>query len=65
MGPSIGDVADVLRVHTARPAESLARLRDWQILNCLIGKLGRSTARNLALMYAPGPDPSPTLAPFL
>ena len=34
-GPSLGDAAALLRAHTARPAEALARLRDWQILNCL------------------------------
>ena len=61
-GPSIGDVADVLRVHTARPAEALARLRDWQILNCLIGNWD-GHGKNLALMYAPGQS-VPTLAPF-
>ena len=61
-GPSMGDVAEVLRAHAARPAEALARLRDWQILNCLIGNWD-GHGKNLALLYAPG-QAVPTLAPF-
>ena len=51
-GPSVGDVAEVLREHTAHPAEALASLRDWQILNCLIGNWD-GHGKNLALLYAP------------
>ena len=61
-GPSMGDVAEVLRAHVARPVEALARLRDWQILNCLIGNWD-GHGKNLALLYAPG-QTVPTLAPF-
>jgi len=61
-GPSIGDVAELLRAHAARPAEALASLRDWQILNCLIGNWD-GHGKNLALLYAPG-HAVPTLAPF-
>lgn len=61
-GPSIGDVAELLRAHAARPADALARLRDWQILNCLIGNWD-GHGKNLALLYAPG-HAVPTLAPF-
>ena len=61
-GPSIGDVADLLRAHAARPAEALGRLRDWQILNCLVGNWD-GHGKNLALLYAPG-QTVPTLAPF-
>ncbi|MYH29607.1 MAG: type II toxin-antitoxin system HipA family toxin [Acidobacteria bacterium] len=61
-GPSLGDVAELLRTHTAHPAEALAHLRDWQILNCLIGNWD-GHAKNLALLY--GPEQAvPTLAPF-
>ena len=61
-GPSIGDVAELLRAHAARPAEALASLRDWQIFNCLIGNWD-GHGKNLALLYAPG-HAVPTLAPF-
>ena len=61
-GPAMGDVAEVLRAHAARPAEALARLRDWQIFNCLIGNWD-GHGKNLALLYAPG-QTVPTLAPF-
>lgn len=52
-GPSIGDVAELLRAHTARPVEALAGLRDWQIFNSLVGNWD-GHAKNLALLYAPG-----------
>ena len=61
-GPSLGHVAELLRAHVARPAEALARLRDWQILNCLIGNWD-GHGKNLALLYGPG-QAVPTLAPF-
>jgi serine/threonine-protein kinase HipA len=61
-GPSLGDVATLLREHTARPVEMLARLRDWQIFNCLIGNWD-GHGKNLALLYRPG-EAVPNLAPF-
>lgn len=61
-GPSIGDVAVLLREYTARPVEALGRLRDWQIVNYLAGNWD-GHAKNLALIYAPG-QPVPVLAPF-
>ena len=61
-GPSLGDVAELLRTHAARPAETLASLRDWQIFNCLIGNWD-GHGKNLALLYAPD-QAVPTLAPF-
>ncbi len=61
-GPSIGDVAELLREHAARPVEALARLRDWQILNCLVGNWD-GHAKNLALLYAPDQAVA-TIAPF-
>ena len=61
-GPSIGEVAALLRAHTARPVEALARLRDWQIFNCLVGNWD-GHAKNLALSYAPG-EAVARLAPF-
>lgn len=47
-GPSLGDAAELLREHAARPVEALARLRDWQIFNCLVGNWD-GHAKNLAL----------------
>ena len=61
-GPSLGQIAELLRRHTAHPAEALAQLRDWQISNCLIGNWD-GHGKNLALLYAPG-QAVPTLAPF-
>lgn len=61
-GPSIRDVAGVLREHTAQPVTALEYLRDWQIFNYLIGNWD-GHAKNLALLYKP--DQSiPVLAPF-
>lgn len=61
-GPSLADVAALLREHTARPAEALARLRDWQMFNCLAGNWD-GHGKNLALLYLPD-QPAPVLAPF-
>ena len=61
-GPSIRDVAELLREHTARPVEALSHLRDWQILNNLIGNWD-GHAKNLALLYAHG-QVAPVFAPF-
>lgn len=61
-GPCLADVATLLRARTARPAEALARLRDWQMLNCLVGNWD-GHAKNLALLYPEGQS-VPVLAPF-
>lgn len=61
-GPSIRDVAELLREHTARPVVALALLRDWQIHNYLVGNWD-GHGKNLALIYAPD-QAVPTLAPF-
>ncbi len=61
-GPSIKDVAELLREYIVRPAEALSYLRDWQILNLLIGNWDGHT-KNLAIVYPPGRF-GPELAPF-
>jgi len=61
-GPDLEAVAELLRAHVARPVEAIARLRDWQILNFLIGNWD-GHGKNLALLYEPG-QAVPTLAPF-
>lgn len=61
-GPSLAQVADILRAHTDRPAIHIARLRDWQMFNCLIGNWD-GHAKNLALLYPPD-SAVPELAPF-
>ena len=61
-GPTIGQVAEVLREHTARPVEALGRLRDWQIFNYLVGNWD-GHGKNLALLYSFG-EAVPALAPF-
>ena len=61
-GPSIRDVAVLLSEFTARPVEALSHLRDWQILNLLVGNWD-GHAKNLAIVYAPG-RVAPVFAPF-
>lgn len=61
-GPSIGQVAEVLREYTARPAGTLALLRDWQMFNYLAGNWD-GHGKNLALLYSFG-EAVPALAPF-
>ncbi|OGT35330.1 MAG: hypothetical protein A2W28_03460 [Gammaproteobacteria bacterium RBG_16_51_14] len=61
-GPSIKEVAEVLRENTARPIDALSHLRDWQIFNYLIGNWD-GHGKNLALLYAPD-QAVPALAPF-
>ena len=61
-GPSIKDVAEVLRENTAWPINALSHLRDWQIFNYLIGNWD-GHGKNLALLYAPD-QAVPILAPF-
>ena len=60
-GPSIRDIAELLRENTARPVEALSHLRDWQMLNYLIGNWD-GHAKNLALLYAPD-QAAPVFAP--
>ncbi|MFW6067937.1 MAG: type II toxin-antitoxin system HipA family toxin [Myxococcota bacterium] len=61
-GPSLGEVAALLRRHSKDPTTDLAALRDWQIFNYLIGN-SDGHAKNLSLLYSPG-EPVPVLAPF-
>jgi serine/threonine-protein kinase HipA len=61
-GPSIGQVAEVLKDHSARPVEALGLLRDWQMFNYLIGNWD-GHGKNLALLYSLG-EAVPALAPF-
>ena len=61
-GPSIAAVASLLRRQVERPAQSLALLRDWQIVNFLLGNWD-GHGKNLALLYRPG-SATPVLAPF-
>jgi serine/threonine-protein kinase HipA len=61
-GPGIREVAELLRAYTARPVESLALLRDWQLFNYLVGNWD-GHGKNLALLYQPG-NSVPELAPF-
>lgn len=61
-GPSLKDIAELLAEYTARPLEALAHLRDWQILNWLIGNWD-GHAKNLAIIYAPD-QAAPVLAPL-
>ena len=61
-GASIRDIAELLREHTARPVEALSHLRDWQMLNNLVGNWD-GHAKNLALLYA-HEQVAPVFAPF-
>lgn len=61
-GPNIGQIAELLRRHADRPAQAIARLRDWQILNVLMGNWD-GHAKNLAFCYRPG-STVPQFAPF-
>lgn len=61
-GPTLGQVATLLRSHTADPISSIRRLGDWQIFNYLAGN-SDGHAKNLSLLYESG-TPVPTLAPF-
>jgi serine/threonine-protein kinase HipA len=61
-GPSLREIAEVLRAHVAAPARDLAHLRDWQIFNYLTGNWD-GHPKNLALLFEPG-SATPTLAPF-
>lgn len=61
-GPTLAQVAAIVREHTRRPAVAIAYLRDWQMFNCLTGNWD-GHAKNLALLYPPD-STVPELAPF-
>jgi serine/threonine-protein kinase HipA len=61
-GPSLGEVANLVRRHSADPVADIATLRDWQLFNYLIGN-SDGHAKNLALLYHPSPV-VPRLAPL-
>jgi len=61
-GPTLGDVAALLRRSTDDPIRDIGQLRDWQLLNYLIGNYD-AHAKNLSLLY-PTPHGPPRLAPF-
>lgn len=61
-GPSMAAIAEFVRQHLDRPAQALGLLRDWQIVNFLIGNWD-GHGKNLALLYRPGAA-TPLLAPF-
>ena len=61
-GPSLRDVAKLLREEALNPETDIATLADWQLLNFLLGNWD-GHAKNLALLYEPGTE-APALAPF-
>ena len=61
-GPSLRDIAALLRARALRPDSDIATLADWQMLNFLLGNWD-GHAKNLALLYQPGAE-APSLAPF-
>ena len=61
-GPSIRDIAELLRAEVMSPDSDLASLADWQILNYLLGNWD-GHGKNLALLYRRGRE-APELAPF-
>ena len=61
-GPSLRDVAELLREEALNPETNIAALADWQMLNFLLGNWD-GHAKNLALLYGPGGE-APSLAPF-
>jgi serine/threonine-protein kinase HipA len=61
-GPTLADVARLIRQRTAEPVRDVSRLRDWQLFNYLVGNYD-GHAKNLALLYPAG-GTVPTLAPF-
>jgi serine/threonine-protein kinase HipA len=61
-GPSLTDIATLLRQRTAEPIRDVARLRDWQLFNYFVGNYD-GHAKNLALLYRRG-STVPVLAPF-
>jgi serine/threonine-protein kinase HipA len=61
-GPSLADVAELIRQRTSDPIRDIGRLGDWQLFNYLIGNYD-GHAKNLALLY-PESGGVPRLAPF-
>ena len=61
-GPSLRDIAELLRAEVMSPDRDLANLADWQMLNYLLGNWD-GHAKNLSLLYRPGRE-APELAPF-
>ncbi|MGI9250117.1 MAG: HipA domain-containing protein [Pseudohongiellaceae bacterium] len=60
-GPGLAKIAELLRTHSSEPGKSILQLRDWQLLNYLIGNWDGHT-KNLALLYKPG-NAAPQLSP--
>jgi serine/threonine-protein kinase HipA len=60
-GPSLGEIVELVRSHAARPVEAVARIRDWQIFNVLVGNWD-GHAKNLAFLHRSGEGVG--LAPF-
>ena len=61
-GPGLDRIARLLREQVSQPARAIPALRDWQIVNVLIGNWD-GHAKNLALLYREG-SAVPELAPF-
>lgn len=61
-GPTLPQIAELLRRHVRDPVRELERLRDWQITNYLIGNYD-GHAKNLSILYE-SIDSVPVLAPF-
>ena len=61
-GPSLRDIAELVRAEVLSPEKDLASLADWQVLNYLLGNWD-GHAKNLSLLYEPGAE-APSLAPF-
>lgn len=61
-GPTLGDIAELIRRHTVDPIDGIHRLRDWQLFNYLAGN-SDGHAKNLSLLYS-SESPIPVLAPF-
>ncbi|QQR91079.1 MAG: type II toxin-antitoxin system HipA family toxin [Myxococcales bacterium] len=61
-GPSLAQIATVIREHCDQPARDIVRLSTWQIFNYLVGN-SDGHAKNLSLLYRPNRS-TPELAPF-
>lgn len=60
-GPTLKQVAELLRAKTEAPISAIRQLRDWQMLNFLMGNWD-GHAKNLSLLYDQGSQ-IPKLAP--
>ncbi|MEM7312619.1 MAG: type II toxin-antitoxin system HipA family toxin [Planctomycetota bacterium] len=60
-GPSLADVATMLRKHCSIPALEIDKLIDWSIFNLLVGN-SDAHGKNLSILLLPGGQI--TLAPF-